>query len=258
MKFEAISIVHFSGDYSPHDWLFDDNGFKTWTEYIDNHLMKKYGQVKDRGNIRNLQQSLSKWKDIWQQVLANIEVYEELSTEDKPVVCRPWILHAEGDDSCPDCMRWPLPARTAPRAHLSENVSQDNGKQKRRRASPDRQRQCKTKHHRACHPQTVQPWIRIRQQHDADNRPGLPSGSNTMQTRGSNAMPVIGLASPREPAVIGLASPRPAVISLISPREAAAGWMARDWPAGAPPPRKCATMHVIGAPCACWSAHRGS
>ena len=80
MDFEKIKILHFSGDYSPRDFLFVDDlssptNFGTWFE---THLLGRYGarEAKDRETVR---QCCSFWYDVWanglvRQVLGSPEL----------------------------------------------------------------------------------------------------------------------------------------------------------------------------------------
>ena len=123
LRFEEIKVIHYSGDYSPCDWIFYDNGFDQFDSWVEKHLMPKYGNV-DEVDKPTLMKCIQRWAQVWERVRGQIIIYNRredaargAGCHGRPVTCRPWVDEdmplPEHEEPCENCARWSLPLRTA-------------------------------------------------------------------------------------------------------------------------------------------------
>ena len=151
-RFQDIKVIHYSGDYSPRDWIFQDNGFDGFDSWVKGHLLPKYGEIHKVDNL-TLMNCIEWWEKMWQRVKGQIIIYncrEDAKSTGccgRPVACRPWVAEdmplPEHEQLCETCARWPLPLRKADQEESSLGQPPQIGEHKGRgRGKRGDKRQC--------------------------------------------------------------------------------------------------------------------
>ena len=117
LEFEHIAIIHYSGKYSPHDWIFEDNNLQQFDSWVKTHLLPKYGKV-DHVDMRTLELCINRWHKMWQrvrgQILADLcsSNTRDESIKRGMVACKPWVDEEmplpKNAKMCENCWRWSL------------------------------------------------------------------------------------------------------------------------------------------------------
>eukprot|EP00443_Scrippsiella_acuminata_P115430 CAMPEP_0115761144 /NCGR_PEP_ID=MMETSP0272-20121206/100356_1 /TAXON_ID=71861 /ORGANISM="Scrippsiella trochoidea, Strain CCMP3099" /LENGTH=211 /DNA_ID=CAMNT_0003206817 /DNA_START=35 /DNA_END=667 /DNA_ORIENTATION=+ len=80
IPFGDIGIIHFSGNYGPTTYLFDQEGCASPDQWIHDKLVPKYGQVDD-SDVWTLRACLGEWFRHWALVQDDIRWQGQLRTQ---------------------------------------------------------------------------------------------------------------------------------------------------------------------------------
>ena len=96
LPFENIVIIHYSGDYTPRDCIFDENNVQRFDSWVKENLLHKYGRIADVDK-KTFESCIYYWQIIWQRVrgrtLAQLTDYNttDESVSSEMVTCKPWV-----------------------------------------------------------------------------------------------------------------------------------------------------------------------
>ena len=96
LTFDNIAIIHYSGSYSPRDWIFEDSNVEQFNSWVSKHLLPKYGKV-DEVDKQTLERCIDHWHMTWQRVRGRTlaELCDRNTTDESIkggiTACKPWV-----------------------------------------------------------------------------------------------------------------------------------------------------------------------
>ena len=155
MPFEDIAIIHYSGNYTPRESIFEENNVKNFESWVEENLIHKYGRIDDVDR-KTFEACIYYWHIIWQRVIGRIlaqhadwdATAESLTSQ--MVTCKPWVdedmIFPRRPNKCLTCRRWES-SRMQSKAMQGKCHEKQNQMNKTNSSRNTNDRRQKGKHH---------------------------------------------------------------------------------------------------------------